>query len=91
VEHPVEAGLRREHLGRVVDRRPHERGLRRYRHRVARAQVVEHDHFVAGVEEHPADDAADVSGAAGDEQFHVVPSLIGPKYWPQYSTRFEQK
>ena len=49
-----------------------ERGVRRDRLAAAGAEVVEHDDLVTGVEQQPADDAADVSGAPGDEQFHVV-------------------
>ena len=34
------------------------------------AITVEHDDLVAGVEQQPAGDAADIAGAPGDEQFH---------------------
>ena len=38
--------------------------------RVAGGQVVEHGHLVPSVGEHGSDHAADVTGAAGDEQPH---------------------
>ncbi|GFJ91220.1 hypothetical protein Prum_048620 [Phytohabitans rumicis] len=75
MQHTVEAGAARQHLCRVVDGCPDERRLRGERLRVAGAQVVQDDHLMAGVEQQAGDDAADVSGPAGDEQFHVVTFL----------------
>jgi hypothetical protein len=69
VQHRVEAGVRREHGAGVADVGLHERGVRGDGLAEAGAEVVEHDDLVAGVQQQPAGDAADVAGASVTSSF----------------------
>jgi hypothetical protein len=72
VQHRVEPGLGRDHLGGVPDVQLDEGGVGSDRLAEAGDQAVQDGDLVAGVEQQPAGDAADVAGTPGDEQFHVV-------------------
>ena len=76
VQHAVEARVGGEHPGGLVHRQLDVGGVGGEGLPVTGAQVVQHGHLVAVVEQHPGHHAADVAGAAGDEQFHV-----GPPAW----------
>ena len=69
MQHPVEAAV--EHLVRVVYPAADELRARREGHLGAGGQVVEDHHLVPVGEQSPADHAADVPGAAGDQKLHV--------------------
>ena len=65
-----------QHLGGAVAQRAlDERGAGRHRVGVPGGQVVEHGDLVPGRDQLRGDDAADVSGTAGDEHSHEQASL----------------
>ena len=72
----------------VVHPRLDELGLGGHLRGVVAGQVVEHDHLVAGVEQQPRHDAADVTGAAGDQKLHGS-ELSFPHNWTQ-SNNYER-
>ena len=56
----------------IADVADHELGARRHRPVEAGGEIVEHDHALAGVDQRVDHVAADVAGAAGDQDRHAI-------------------